>query len=275
MESIWYLTDIILAGMVLAAVIVGGWMLRKKKYRKAVAAGIAVLVMVLAGGTYGVCQLKEISSREADDRLADYSASAVSHAELDYQKAVDILSQASLKHLDKNQLDTAARSLHTLSQSPFADKLAAKCPDVEVLSAYADMLRLAAVHEDGLDAQKVCKDDDLVAAAQAIPVEYKGKLSDKILPARQYILALKAEGDRQADLDAKNMAKHKEALAQGEYGKIVKGDPESRLTACLGEPVRVNKNQDGADLKQYVFQHEGRNIYVYTKDGVVTDIYGL
>ena len=42
----------------------------------------------------------------------------------------------------------------------------------------------------------------------------------------------------------------------------------------MGKPVRVNTTNGAGEetLKQYVFRHNSTNIYVYTKDGIITEV---
>ena len=121
----------------------------------------------------------------------------------------------------------------------------------------------------------IAQNQALVEAAQEIPPHYSGALAEKILPVREMVLAMKSEGDRQLQQDARDLQQHKENMSQGEYGLVAKGDPESRLVPALGEPAYVNQPGGEGEPRQYVFNHHSRNIYVYTKNGIVTDVRGM
>ena len=113
-------------------------------------------------------------------------------------------------------------------------------------------------------------------AAEAQADSYEcSTLAEKILPVREMVLAMKSEGDRQLQQDARDLQQHKENMSQGEYGLVAKGDPESRLVPALGEPAYVNQPGGEGEPRQYVFNHHSRNIYVYTKNGIVTDVRGM
>lgn len=81
------------------------------------------------------------------------------------------------------------------------------------------------------------------------------------------------EAEHETKLDKENAQKHAANLSQGKYGGIHPGDSETKIAAAMGQPSRVNvTNGEGAELKQYVFNHNGKSVYVYTRDGVVTDV---
>ena len=96
---------------------------------------------------------------------------------------------------------------------------------------------------------------------------------DKIIPFKRLILGMEKEAKKQAKLDAENAASHKQSMKEGQYGNIRSGDPEEKIPAAMGQPDHVNssKTSDG-EIKQYVFNHNGKNFYVYTKNGVVTEV---
>jgi SpoVK/Ycf46/Vps4 family AAA+-type ATPase len=85
--------------------------------------------------------------------------------------------------------------------------------------------------------------------------------------------AMNEAAEKEAELDKKNAQKHAANLSKGKYGGIHPGDSEDNITAAYGEPSRVNVSEgEGKKMKQYVFNHNGKSIYVYTQDGIVTDV---
>ena len=98
-------------------------------------------------------------------------------------------------------------------------------------------------------------------------------MADKIVPFQRLIISMNEEAAKEAKLDKENAKKHAEKLSQGKYGGIHPGDSEANITAAYGEPSRVNVSEgEGKKMKQYVFNHNGKSIYVYTQDGIVTDV---
>jgi len=121
--------------------------------------------------------------------------------------------------------------------------------------------------------QDVHADRKLLSIVQDMPAGYQGKLAEKIVPFQRLIIAMNDEAEKEVKLDKENAQKHAENLSQGKYGGIRPGDSENNITAAFGKPARVSEtDENGQHLKQYVFNHNGKSIYVYTKDGIVTDV---
>jgi hypothetical protein len=217
------------------------------------------------------------SSQQAAEAQADaYECSTLAQAENSYQEALVLLRSVSLQNADRRTLKAAREDLEAIGgNGHLAEVLDEKYPDVPVLLSYTRLLLAVTDDGDSLNYRDIAQNQALVEAAQEIPPHYSGALAEKILPVRNMILAMKSEGDKKSQQDARDMAEHKEKMEQGEYGLIAKGDQESKMVPAFGQPLYVNEGTDKDEPKQYVFRHNSRNIYVYTKNGIVTDVRGL
>lgn len=263
-------------GALLLAVLVAAMLLWRRGRRQAGLVLLSVMLLVLAVGGYGVCMFRDSSQQAVEAQVSSYESSTLEQAEASYQEALVLLRAVSLQNADVRSLKAAQQDLESIDENGhLAEALVKKYPDVPVLLSYTKLLLAVSRYEEGLNSRQVARDAALVEAAGAIPPQYAGELADKILPVRTMILAMKAEGDKKSQQDAQDLALHKEKMEQGEYGIIAKGDPESKLVPALGQPVYVNDQAGDDEPRQYVFLHNSHNIYVYTKNGIVTDIRGL
>ncbi|MCR5757000.1 MAG: hypothetical protein K6F95_03735 [Selenomonas sp.] len=190
-----------------------------------------------------------------------------------YDEAVDLLQELDFNHPDREKAEQAVRLLQDFQDEQLVDNLDGSCPDAGVLLAYAEAMNQIATYRGHLTNRDVAGDRKLLSIVQDMPASYKGKLAEKIVPLRRLIISMNEAAAKEAKVDKENAQKHAENLSQGKYGGIHPGDSEDNITAAYGEPSRVNVTQgEGATVKQYVFDHNGRSIYVYTKDGIVTDV---
>lgn len=275
MTDLIYMAGGILAVLLLAVLIVAISLLRRGR-RQAGIGLILVTFAFLAVGGYGVRMFRDSSQQAVKAQVSSYEKSTMEQADNCYKEALVLLRSVSLENPDGRTLKAALQDLESIeSNGHMASALAEKYHDAPVLLSYTKLLLAASRHEEGLNSKLVAQDVQLVEAAQDIPEHYAGTLSEKIMPVRQIILAMKADGDKQAQQAAQDMAQHKENLSKGEYGIVAKGDPESKLVPAFGQPAYVNEQAGEGEPKQYVFNHNSRNIYVYTKNGIVTDVRGL
>ena len=153
------------------------------------------------------------------------------------------------------------------------EALNGSCPDADMLLAYAEAMNQVAAYRGHMSNKDVAGDRKLLSIVQDMPEGYKGTLAEKIVPFRRLIIAMNEAAEKEAELDKKNAQKHAANLSKGKYGGIHPGDSEDNITAAYGEPSRVNVSEgEGKKMKQYVFNHNGKSIYVYTQDGIVTDV---
>lgn len=275
MSDLIYAAGGILVLLLLAVLVMAVSFVRRGR-RKAGTVLILMVSLLVAVGSYGVCMFRDSSQQAVEAQVSSYESSTLEQAETSYQEAVVLLRAVSLQNADIRSLKAAQQDLEAIDgNGHMADILVEKYPDVPVLLSYTKLLLAVSRHEEGLSSRVVAQDGPMVEAALAIPAQYAGTLAEKILPVRNMILAMKSEGDKKSQQDARDMAEHKEKMEQGEYGLIAKGDPESKLVPAFGQPLYVNEGTDKDEPKQYVFRHNSRNIYVYTKNGIVTDVRGL
>ena len=273
MTDLIYVSGGALAVLFLVVLVVAVMLLRRGR-RRAGAVLIVLVLMVVAAGGYGIHMFWDSSQQAVRAQVDSYDNRTMEQAEKNYQEALVLLRAVSLENADVRTLKAAQSDLEAIeANGHMSEVLAEKYPDVPVLLSYTKLLLSAAKHEGGLNSRVVMQDKLLMAAAEEIPAQYSGQLSDKILPVRQLVLAMKAEGEKQVQQDAKDLAEHQQNMNRGEYGLIAKGDPESKLVPAFGKPVYVNEEE--GSLKQYVFLHNSHNIYVYTKNGVVTEVRGM
>lgn len=190
-----------------------------------------------------------------------------------YQQGVATLQKYSVTNIDKDAIDIAAKNLSYFQHDSEAEAYSSECPDAKVLYIYANALAKIATYSNHLNNDGITSDEELLTCVSEIPENYSGTLADKIMPLRRTVLAKKAQADKEAKLAQENAAKYAKNLAEGKQGKIKKGDPEDDVTAAFGKPTNVYvSGTDNDELKQYVFKKDGRTIYVYTKNGVVTGV---
>ena len=275
MTDMIYMAGGMLAVLLIAVLVMAVSLWCRGKHQAGIAL-ISMIVLLLSVGGYGICMFRDSSQKAVEAQVISYESSTLEQAENSYQEALVLLRAASLQNADVRSLKAALQDLEAIDgNGHMSEVLEKKYPDVPVLLSYTKLLLAASRHEEGLNSRLVAQDSAMVTAAQEIPSQYAGQLSDKILPARNLILAMKTEGDKKSQQDARDLAQHKEKMEQGEYGIIAKGDPESQLVPALGQPAYVNEQAGKDEPKQYVFLHNSHNIYVYTKNGIVTDIRGL
>ena len=237
---------------------------------------MTVLFVVLAVAVGFIGGLKGYG--EMDSRTKSNTASTFEHDQREklterYEQALDILSQLNFNHPDREKTEEAVRLLHDFQDEQMVNTLDGACPDARMLLAYAEAMNQVASYRGHITNQDVNKDRKLLSLIQDMPADYKGRLAEKIVPFRRLIVAMNEEGEKETRLDKENAQKHAQNLSQGKYGGIHPGDSEDNITAAYGEPSRVNVSEgEGKKMKQYVFNHNGKSIYVYTQDGIVTDV---
>ena len=275
------MTDLIymaggLLGLLLLVVLAMAVSLWRRGRRQAGTVLVLMMVLVLAVGGYGICMFRDSSQQAVEAQVASYESNTLQQAENSYKEALVLLKSVSLQNADVRTLKAAQEDLESIGgNGHMANVLDEKYPDVPVLLSYTKLLLAVSTHEEGLNSRIAAQDKLLLEAAQEIPAQYSGALAEKILPVRQMILAMQAEGEKELARDARDLQQHKENMNQGEYGRIAKGDHESKLVPALGEPAYVSQPGGEGEPKQYVFSHNSKNIYVYTKNGVVTEVRGL
>lgn len=275
MTEIIYMAGGIL-GLFMLVMLMAAVSLWRRGRRQAGTALILLLVLVLAVGGYGISMFRASSQQAAEAQADAYECSTLAQAENSYQEALVLLRSVSLQNADRRTLKAAREDLEAIGgNGHLAEVLDEKYPDVPVLLSYTRLLLAVTDDGDSLNYRDIAQNQALVEAAQEIPQHYSGALAEKILPVREMVLAMKSEGDRQLQQDARDLQQHKENMSQGEYGLVAKGDPESRLVPAFGEPAYVNQPGGEGEPRQYVFNHHSRNIYVYTKNGIVTDVRGM
>ena len=248
----------------------GAVMLRRHRYRLAMAAGAAGTLLVILGCIHGYRVMEEQVVSEYNSQLNDDPRDVLENR---YRQAVDILRDVPFSKPERETVMKAADLLKPFSQEQVAEKMADTCPDTEVLRAYADILKLVSAYDGHLTSWNVAENEELQEMVQKIPEDYQGTLADQIQPVRRVLLAMKAEAEKQEKLDAENQASHDRAMREGRDGRLRPGDPEERIPAVMGRPDHVHASQAGGDdIKQYMFNRNGKPVYVYTKNGVVTEI---
>lgn len=232
-----------------------------------------VCLAVAVGAIGGIRGYQEMDGRAKESTVSNFDRDQKENMTRRYEQAVNILNQLNFAHPDREKTEEAMKLLRDFDDEQVVASLEGACPDAPVLLAYAEAMNQVATYRGHMTNKDVAGDRKLLSIVQDMPQGYKGKLADKIVPFQRMIISMNEEAAKEAKLDKENAKKHAEKLSQGKYGGIHPGDSEDNITAAMGEPVRVNVTQgEGQNLKQYVFNHNGKSIYVYTKDGVVTDV---
>ncbi|BAL84193.1 hypothetical protein SELR_24850 [Selenomonas ruminantium subsp. lactilytica TAM6421] len=247
--------------------------LRYFRHRKLKMTALFVCLALVTGVIGGVRGYQEMDGRAKESTVSSFDRDQKENLTQRYDQAVTILSQLNFAHPDREKTEEAVKLLRGFDDEQMVACLDGACPDASVLLAYAEAMNQVATYRGHMTNKDVANDRKLLSIVQDMPQGYKGKLADKIVPFQRLIISMNEEAAKEAKLDKENAQKHAEKLSQGKYGGIRPGDSEDNITAAMGEPVRVNVTQgEGQNLKQYVFNHNGKSIYVYTKDGVVTDV---
>ena len=256
-----------LAGLAL----LGGVALFLRRHARFALAFVALALALAAAGSI-------VSYREAQDRAVKAYATEVDAGRKPvlvkrYREAAELLREISLSKPDKDALAKAVTLLLPFENEKDAQIVASDCPDAQTLLLYAKALQMAGAYDGHMTNRNVAENEALQKLAAAIPERYSGDLADKILPFRHLIENMKREAEREAERDAENAKAHEQAMKEGRYGDLRPGDAEERIEAAMGEPERVNVSETAeGEIKQYVFLHNSKYVYVYTKQGVVTEI---
>ncbi|TYZ23331.1 hypothetical protein [Selenomonas ruminis] len=249
---------------------VGGIFLRRRRYPLAALAVLLGVVAAVIGGINGFHEMKAQVVHEYSQELdGEYKAALAKK----YQQALSILQGLSFTKPDPEQIDKALELLHDFDSAQIAEKMADDCPNADALITYAKAMKQVSTYGGHMTNMNVNENTELQKLVASFPENYNGVLQDKIIPFRRLIIGMEKEAKKQAKLDAENAASHKQSMKEGQYGNIRPGDPEEKISAAMGQPDHVNssKTSDG-EIKQYVFNHNGKNFYVYTKNGVVTEV---
>lgn len=234
---------------------------------------VFVCLAIAVGIIGGIKGYQELDSRTKTNTVTAFDRDQKENLTQRYEQAVNILEQLNFSHPDREKAEEAVRLLRDFGDEQVKDTLDGACPDAAMLLSYAEAMNQVSTYRGHLTNKDVANDRKLLSIVQDMPEGYKGMLSEKIVPFRRLIIAMNEEAEKEARLDKENAQKHAKNLSQGKYGGIKPGDSEDNITAAMGEPARVNVTEgEGQNLKQYVFNHNGKSIYVYTKDGVVTDV---
>lgn len=249
---------------------VGGIFLHRRRYPFAMAAVMLGIMAAVVGGINGFHEMKaQVVSEYSQELDAEYKASLIKS----YRQAVDILQEANFSKPDQEQLSKAISLLHDFESARIAEEMESECPDTDVLLTYAKAMRQVSTYDGHMTNLNVNENKELQDLASALPDGYQGALSGKIVPFKRLIIGMENEAKKQAKLDEENAATHKKSMEEGKYGNLRPGDVEEKITAAMGKPdhINVSPTADG-DIKQYVFYHSSKTFYVYTKNGVVTEI---
>ena len=234
---------------------------------------VFVLLALSVGFIGGFKGYGEMDSRTKSNTASTFDRDQRENMTQRYQQAVDILSQLNFNHPDREKTEEAVHLLQDFRDEKMVENLDGACPDAAMLLAYAEAMDQVASYRGRMTNQDVHADRKLLSIVQDMPAGYQGKLAEKIVPFQRLIIAMNDEAEKEVKLDKENAQKHAENLSQGKYGGIRPGDSEDNITAAFGKPARVSETDEhGQHLKQYVFNHNGKSIYVYTKDGIVTDV---
>ena len=259
---------LVLCPVILLAISI--WMMVRHQYHMAmVLIGIAIAV----GAAGGIKGYYEMDARAKQATEISFDATQQESLIRRYQQGVEILEGQTLSNPDEAKLKEAVKLLTVFENDPLDGTVQKDCPDAKVLLQYAKAMHQAAAYNGHMTNQDVAKNPQLLSLVQDMPDYYQGKMADKIVPFRRLVLAMDAEAEKQAKLDAENAAKHQQNLMEGKYGNLRPGDSEDQITAAMGQPDHVNiSHTNEGDLKQYVFRHNSRAIYVYAKNGIVTEV---
>ena len=250
--------------------LLAGYSFRQRNYRRTT---IFVLLALSVGFIGGFKGYGEIDSRTKSTTAGSFDRDQRENMTQRYEQAVAILAQLNINHPDREKTEEAVRLLQDFRDEQMVEKLDGACPDAAMLLAYAEAMEQVATYRGHMTNKDVNADRKLLSIVQDMPADYKGKLAEKIVPFQRLIISMNAAAEKEIKLDQENAKKHAQNLSQGKYGGIRPGDSEDNITAALGKPVRVSETSEGGQqLKQYVFNHNGKSIYVYTTDGIVTDV---
>ncbi len=244
--------------------------LRRRKFKMTAVFVLLAVAVGTVGGITGYGEMENYAKRGAE---SSYARDQRENQTRRYEQAVEILVQLDFNHPDREKSEEAVRLLQDFADDDMAAQLEGACPDAQMLLAYAEAMNQVALYRGHITNKDVAADRKLLSLVQDMPEGYQGRLAEKILPFQRLIVAMNQEAEREAKLDKENAQKYAQNLSQGKYGGIHPGDSEDKIAAAMGKPSRVNvTNGEGAELKQYVFSHNGKSVYVYTRDGVVTDV---
>ena len=245
-------------------------MMVRHQYHIALLLIAAAIAVGAVGGVKGYYEMDAQAKQATETSFDTTQRESLIHR---YQQAVEILDAQSLSHPDEAKLGEAVKFLAVFEDDSLGGKVQKDCPDAKVLLQYAKAMRQAATYNGHMTNQDVNKDEQLLSLVQNLPDNYQGKMADKIVAFRRLVIAMNAEAEKQAKLDAENAAKYQQNLTEGKYGNLRSGDSEDQITAAMGQPDHVNTSHTNeGDLKQYVFRHNSKSIYVYVKNGVVTEV---
>jgi len=243
---------------------------RQRNYRWTALFVCLAIVVGLVGALKGY---GEMDNRTKNTTASTFGRDQKENVKGRYDQALELLRNLDFNHPDQDKAEEAVHLLQDFNNQQMVDSLEGACPDAEMLLAYAEAMNQIAAYHGHMTNKDVAADRKLLSIVQDMPAGYKGILAEKIVPFRRLIISMNAAAEKETKLDKENAQKHAEKMSQGKYGGIHPGDSENNITAAYGEPSRVNVTQDGErTVKQYVFNHDGKSIYVYTSDGIVTDV---
>lgn len=254
----------------LLAFAAGGILFHRRRYPFAMVAVMLGIIAAAVGGINGFHEMKAQVVSEYNQELdAEHKAALVKS----YRQAVDILKEASFSKPDQEKLSKAIALLRDFESARIASEMESDCPDTDALLTYARAMRQVSTYDGHMTNLNVNENGELQELAASLPDDYHGVLAEKILPFKRLIVGMENEAKKQAKLDEENAATHKKSMEEGKYGNLRPGDVEEKITAAMGKPDHINfsTTADG-NIKQYVFYHSGKTFYVYTKNGVVTEI---
>ncbi len=265
-----FITIVLFLACPLLIFAVGGIFFKRRRYPLALLAVIMGIVAAVVGGINGFHEMKgQVVSEYSEELDSEYKTALLKK----YQQAEDILRDISFSKPDQKKIDYALNLLHDFDSDSVAEKMAVDCPDAAVLKTYAKAMREVSTYDGHMTNLNVLENKTLQQLAADLPDNYNGALADKIIPFKRLIIGMENEAKKQAASDAQNAEKHKKSLEEGKYGNLRPGDSEEKVTAAMGKPDRINASETKeGSIKQYVFHHNGKSIYVYTKDGVVTEV---
>lgn len=106
-----------------------------------------------------------------------------------------------------------------------------------------------------------------------VPEDYSDEFSDDIIKLKK---KLKDEEDRERETrEFRYKLEHEidHELDEIASRHVFVGDIESKIERVYGEPETVNKHTSQYGVsKQYVYRRGDKTMYIYTEDGIVTDI---
>jgi len=243
---------------------------RQQEYKYTALFVCLALATALIGGLRGY---GEMEGRTKSSTASTFDQDRKESVTRRYDEAVAILQELNFNHPDREKTEEAVRLLQDFRDEQLVKNLDGACPNADMLLAYAEAMNQVAAYRGHMTSQDVAADRKLLSLVQDMPAGYQGKLAEKIVPFQRLIIAMNEEAEKEAKKDRENAQKHAKNLSQGKYGGIRAGDSEDNITAAFGKPARVSEtHENGQTLRQYVFNHNGKSIYVYTADGIVTDV---